>query len=371
MRTRLLFILSVAGLVMALYSAHIYSQQPPAQPPVFNPAPNPYPNGIFANGIIESWQAHGANINIYPEVSGPITEVLVTEGQKVQKGTTLLTIDDSVQRATTEQQKCQADAALAILDQLKAQPRPETLEVSKAQVENAKASLKTAQDQLSKEEEAYSQEPGSISRDALDNARNSAKVAESTLAVAQRQYDLTRAGAWTYDIQTQQKQYESLFKAYRASEALLNKYTIKAPVDGIVLSIEAAPGSYVSSQGAYGTYTGGFSPLVVMGTSQDHLEVRCYIDEILVHRLPDVSNITATMFIQGTDISIPLTFERLQPYVSPKIELSNQRAERVDVRVLPLIFRFDKPKDLNLFPGQLVDVYIGKKQDSSATTKSR
>ena len=35
--------------------------------------------------------------------------------------------------------------------------------------------------------------------------------------------------------------------------ALLQKYTIRAPIDGIVLSIQAAVGSYVSMQGPYGT----------------------------------------------------------------------------------------------------------------------
>jgi len=50
---------------------------------------------------------------------------------------------------------------------------------------------------------------------------------------------------------------------------------------------------------------------------------------------------------------------RVQPFVSPKIELSDQRQERVDVRVLPIIFSFAKPKDLSLYPGELVDVYIG------------
>jgi HlyD family secretion protein len=28
------------------------------------------------------------------------------------------------------------------------------------------------------------------------------------------------------------------------------------------------------------------------------------------------------------------------------------------VRVLPVIFKIEKPKDLNLYPGELVDVYI-------------
>ena len=66
------------------------------------------------------------------------------------------------------------------------------------------------------------------------------------------------------------------------------------------------------------------------------------------------------MSIRGTNIKIPLEFVRVQPFVSPKIELSDQRQERVDVRVLPVIFRFEKPKDLNLYPGELVDVYIGE-----------
>ena len=371
MRNRILVILSIVGTVIAVYSANVFSRRPPAQSPVFNPAANPYANGIYANGIVESLQTEGENINIYPEVSGPITKILVSEGEQVTKGTPLLTIDDSVQRATAEQQKAQAAAALTLLNELKAQPRPETLDVAEAQVGYAKATLKSAQDTLDKQERSYALDPRSVSLDVLDNARNAASVAKSNLKVAQKQYDLTKAGAWSYDIENQQKQYDALSKSYQASAALLSKYTITAPMDGLVLSIESAVGSYVSSQGAYGTYTEGFSPLLVMGTSQNHLEVRCYIDEILVHRLPEPSKMTAKMFIQGTDISIPLTFERLQPYVSPKIELSNQREERVDVRVLPVIFQFEKPKDLNLFPGQLVDVYIGQKQDAFTATKSR
>jgi len=361
MRNRLLIVLSIIGVLLGLYSAYIYGQQPQPQPPVFNPAPNPYAKGIYATGIIESEQTNGENMNIYPEVSGPITQILVAEGDKVQKGDPLLTIDDSVQRATAEQQGSQAEAALAVLEELKAEPRPENLAIAEAQVENAKANLKNVQDQLEKQQRSYDLNPKSVSLDALDNARNAVKVAETTVKVVENQYALTKAGAWIYDIQNQEKQYNALSKAYAASEALLSKYSIRAPVDGVVLSIQAAVGSYVSPQGAYGTYTEGFSPLVVMGTSQNYLQVRSYIDEILVHRLPDPEKMNAQMFIRGTDIHVPLTFSRMQPYISPKIELSNQREERVDVRVLPLIFRFEKPKNLNLFPGQLVDVYVGEK----------
>jgi HlyD family secretion protein len=98
-----------------------------------------------------------------------------------------------------------------------------------------------------------------------------------------------------------------------------------------------------------------------MGDPQNYLGVRCYIDEILIQKLPQPSEIKGEMYIRGTDLHLPLQFVRVQPYVSPKIQLSNQRTERVDVRVLPVIFKFEKPKNASVFPGQLVDVYIGGK----------
>jgi len=35
--------------------------------------------------------------------------------------------------------------------------------------------------------------------------------------------------------------------------------------------------------------------------------------------------------------------------------------EKVDLRVLPVIFRFSPPTGTDVYPGQLVDVYIGEK----------
>ncbi len=361
MRSKIIFIVSGIGLILALVSAYLASEEPKPLPPAFNPAANPYAKGIYAEGIIESAQSHGENINIYPEVSGPITEVLVGEGARVHKGDPLLRIDESVQRATVEQLKAQAEAAHALLAELKAEPRRENLDVAAAQVDNAKAGLKNAEDQLAKVERAYKVEPKSVSLDALDNARNAEKIAATNLEVVDKQYALTKAGAWVYDIQNQERTYVALSKAYASAAALLAKYTIRAPADGIVRSIQAAVGSYVSSQGAYDSYTQGMDPLIVMGAPDDELQVRAYIDEILIDRLADPSKLTAEMFIRGTDKHVALTFVRVQPYVSPKIELSDARQELVDVRVLPVIFRFASPKSLDVYPGELVDVYTNSK----------
>jgi len=290
---RVIFILSIIGLLAGLIAAYAFGIQRKAQPPVFKPVSSPYDSAIYANGIIESNQPSGANINIYPEVSGPITQVLVHEGQQVAAGTLLFTIDNSVAMADTEL---------------------------------AQANLKAALDQYDKRRASYDIDPKSISKDTLDTAENAVSQAAAAL---------------------------------KAAKALLQKYSVKALVDGVVLAVNATVGSYVSSQGNYNSYTQGFDPLVVMGSPQNYLAVRCYVDEILISRLPSAWHIRAQMSIRGTDIKVPLEFVRVQPYVSPKIELSNERQERVDLRVLPVIFRFEK-KDIPAYPGQLVDVYIGQ-----------
>jgi len=354
-------VLAVLGLTAGLIGAYIFGLHAAPQAPAFNPAANPYPKGIYAEGIVESYQNNGENINIYPEVAGTIVDIPVHEGQAVQKDTVLLRLDDSVQRATAAQQKAQAEAALATLEELRAEPRKETFEVSRAQLSYAQAQLRNAQDELQKQEASYEINPKSVSKYALDDARNAVRVAAANLKVIEKQCELTQAGAWTYDIQNQEKIHEADEKAYLSSSALLAKYTIKASADGTVLAINAAVGSYVTPQGTYDTYTQGADPILVMGAGEDYVSVRCYIDEILIHRLAPGPNMQARMFIRGTNINVPLEYVRVQPYVSPKIELSDQRLERVDVRVLPVIFRFKRPRELPVYPGQLVDVYVAEK----------
>jgi HlyD family secretion protein len=357
---KLIFALSFVGLFAGCYVAYLAGIVQPVLPPAFSPPTNPYPSGIYAEGIVESDQPSGENINVYPEVSGTVKQIPVTEGQEVKQGTVLLVLDDSIQRATTEQLESQAQAAFTLLNELKAQPRKETLDVAEAQVVSAQAALKTAQDALDKQQAAYDLNPKSISKDALDSAANAVATAKANLEVACRQRDLTKAGAWVYDINNQERQYDALAKSHLSASALLAKYTLRAPKDGIVLAINPTVGSFVSAQGAYDTYTQGMDPVLVLGSPHAHLNVRCYVDEILVPRLPSPDKLKAQMSVRGSTVKIPMQYLRTQPTVSPKIELSDQRLERVDVRVLPVIFRLDKPTNVNLYPGLLVDVYIGE-----------
>ena len=312
MRNKLLIGSAILGVLLAIGSAYISGIPAKPQSPAFKPASNPYAKGIYANGIVETPQASGENFNLYPEVPGTVIKILVAEGQHVKAGTPLLILDDSVQRATTAS--------------------------AKAQIDVAKATRKNLQDQYGKLKASWALDARSVSKDALDTAENAARGATAGLELAQKQYE--------------------------ASNALLAKYSIKALSEGTVLSVNTAVGSYISSQGVYSSYTGAFRPVMVLGNTEGGLAVRCYIDEILIHRIPDPADIEARMFIHGTDINIPLKFVRIQPNVTPKIELSSQRTERVDVRVLPVIFSFEKRKGVSIYPGQLVDVYIGEKHST-------
>jgi HlyD family secretion protein len=361
MSNRIIFLLAALGTLVALASAYFYGRGEANEAPVFSPATNPYAHGIYANGIVESYQGSGENVNIYPDVSGRIVQILVHEGDHVTSGQPLLVIDNSVQLALAEQQKHEAEAALTSLQELQAQPRQETLDVAAAQVTLARANQKTANDTFEKQRRSYTIDPRSVSKDTLDNDQDALDVAKANLDLARRQYALTKAGAWSYDVRNQQMQYSALQQAYQASNALLEKYTIRAPADGVVLAMNTAQGSYVSAQGAYNAYSQGYDPVVVMGGPQGYLSVRCFVDEILVDRLPSLQHMTAQMSVRGTNLKIPLEFVRMQPYVTPKIELSDQRQERVDLRVLPVIFRFKKPADAAIYPGQLVDVYVAEK----------
>lgn len=306
MKLKGLILLAILGVMAGLISIYVYRDKVPVQAPLAVNY-NPYENGIYATGIIESDQQQGSNINIYPEVAGRVLQINVKDGDNVKKGAPLLSLDDTVQRKIVDK-----DAA---------------------QFSYAKANLKLTQAQYERYLKAYQIDKQSVSKSALDNALQTFEMAKENVKVTEAQY--------------------------LSDQALLEKYRITAPVAGIIFRVVAAVGGYVSSQGAYDTYTQSLLPVVQMGVVSPDLYVRCFVDEILIPKLPKAFQLEARLFIRGEkNAGIPIHFVRLQPYTIPNIQLSSQRIERVDVRVLPLIFKFKKPEQLAIYPGQLVDIYI-------------
>jgi HlyD family secretion protein len=86
MKSRFLFVFSACGILAGILAAYVFGMKQPPLPPAFDPPSDPYAKGVYAEGIVESAQTSGANINLYPEVAGTVREILVTEGQIASPG---------------------------------------------------------------------------------------------------------------------------------------------------------------------------------------------------------------------------------------------------------------------------------------------
>jgi hypothetical protein len=89
----------------------------------------------------------------------------------------------------------------------------------------------------------------------------------------------------------------------------------------------------------------------------EHLQVRADVDEQNAPRLQPGQ--TATAYLKGdTTQPIELMFVRVEPYVVPKTSLTGASTERVDTRVLQVIYSFKRPEDRPVYVGQQVDLFV-------------
>ena len=72
-------------------------------------------------------------------------------------------------------------------------------------------------------------------------------------------------------------------------------------------------------------------------------------------------NTPAVAYIKGRrDVQIPLRFVRIEPYIIPKKSLTGESSERVDTRVLQIIYSFDQPEAK---AGEKIGIYVGQQMD--------
>jgi len=84
--------------------------------------------------------------------------------------------------------------------------------------------------------------------------------------------------------------------------------------------------------------------------------VRVDVDESEAWRVREGAH--AIGHVRGNaDLKTPLQFVRFEPFVVPKQSLTGDSTERVDTRVLQVIYRVER-EDVRLFVGQQLDVFI-------------
>jgi hypothetical protein len=126
-----------------------------------------------------------------------------------------------------------------------------------------------------------------------------------------------------------------------------------------VLQVNTRTGQYANA----GPGPGDQDPLMVLGETNP-LHVRVDIDENEIDRVG--LGTPAIVSPRGNaQRRIRAAFVRAEPLVTPKRSLTNSSTERVDVRVLQLIYAL--PQDASgFFVGQQVDAYIPAKAPSAA-----
>ena len=131
------------------------------------------------------------------------------------------------------------------------------------------------------------------------------------------------------------------------TEVDFDRLVVRALVDGEVLQRNVRPGEYVGAPPG--------QALIVLG-NVGTLHVRVDIDE---HDAPRFRpGAAARGSLRGDPAhQFPLRFVRVEPYVIPKKSLTGDNTERVDTRVLQVIYSVES-KQMPLYVGQQMDVFI-------------
>ena len=176
--------------------------------------------------------------------------------------------------------------------------------------------------------------------------------AHANLQLAKANLALLKAGVWEAD---KAIAYASLQQA-RPGRASANDLGVDAgasPAEGTILQVNLRPGEYVAAA------TG--QSLIVMGNTHP-LYVRVNIDEEDLPRLRLEAPARAKVRGDPTQEEIKVRFVRLEPYVVPKTSLTGINTERVDTRVVQLIYAVEPGSRLvmgkKVLVGQLLDVFI-------------
>lgn len=299
-------LLAVIGLIGAIiFTQTLGSPKAPQPNQLSTPPSTPYEDTVSGLGIVE---ASSRNIEVGSYLSGIVAEVMVVEGSQAKEGDPLFQLDDR-----------QANAQVEVLSK--------QVQAAAANIEVARSALADAQDQLDRSEKLKAGTTVSVG-----------KLQQQRFAVKSAQASLNQAMA----------QHKSMLAQLQQAQITLDQHTVKAPITGRILKTSVNRGEFITA----GPMT---TPPILIG-SDSPMHLRVSIDENDVWRFTG-SNQAKASLRSNKEISFDLDFVRVEPYVQPKRNLNGDVSERVDTRVLEVIYAFD-PGDKPVYIGQQMDVFI-------------
>lgn len=267
------------------------------------PASSPFKHAIAGIGFVE---ANTGNIDVGSFTSGIVQKIHVTEGDVVEANAPLFELDSRSARLQVAIDEHEIKA----------------LEHS---VESAKATYGSAEDLYNRDKQL---------KDGV----------KSRSTIKKTEFDFQKALA---DLNAQKMRLEQARLKHALSLVALDKLIVKAPVAGLILKTYAHIGEYIKEN----TQT----PIITMGNHKP-LYVRVQIDENDVGRYEKGAK--AVGFIRSSSaVMYPLTCVRFEPYALPKNKLSGDSTEKIDTRIVEIVYKIENTKD-DVIIGQQMDVFI-------------
>jgi multidrug resistance efflux pump len=342
------FLLPVAALgmgVLGFYHVFERSQSVPMTVPPENPARVPSEHVVAGSGVVE---AQTENIALGAALPGIVLEVYVPSskvGQHVRAGTPLFRIDDRHLKAQLVVAETQLESAKARLARLERQPRPEELPPSLAKVKAARARTARLQDKYNRAKRLVG--TATVALEEYTDLQLGYGAARQEQAQAEAEYALLKAGAWKPDIVIARATVKEAAARVEQLKTEIGRAAVAAPVDGVVLQVNIRPGERISELDT--------RPLMVLGDI-GRLHVRVDVDERDIPRFR--AGAKAVAYPRGdTNCKLRLVFVRVEPYAIPKKSLTGDNTERVDTRVLQVIYAIE-PGQPRVYVGQQLDVFI-------------
>ncbi len=346
-------IISVLGIGLAVYLVYKQSRPAPTAPPSGQPTKSPFSNRVAGSGLVEPATEI---MNIGTSISGTVQSISVKEGQLLKKGDILFTIDQRDTVAQLGAAKAKLEVATRKVEQLKSMPRVEDVDRAKAIVAQRQSAVDDATLRLQRLNAVEDQ--SAISANEKPTRMFEMNLTTSRLAEAQSELAKLMKGTYPEDLAVAVAEAKVADADVGMLQTDLAQSEVKAPIDGTVLRVNARAGEFAAA----GTLREG---LVVIGQLTP-LHIRVDVDELDAWRF-DPNGKAVAMLRGGKIVEFPIEYVRTVPVVIPKRTLTGENSERIDTRVMEMIYRFtqDNPKVL---PGQLLDVYIDSGLITPATS---
>jgi HlyD family secretion protein len=345
-------LLAIAGVFFAI-SRVVEAQRPePVAQPIVEPPTRPDTVRMIAgSGLVE---ARRENIPIGVNIPGVVTEVFVKKGEKVKAGAPLFRTDDREFKSMLAVREAELAAAKAELHKLMVSPRPEDIPPARATAEEAEARMNDAEAALARTERLF--ERKMIAASDFDKDRYAYYAAKATYGKAKADLEKILAGSWKEDIEISRTAVQLAQSQVESIKINLERLVVRAPMDGEVLQLNVRLGQFAAM-----TWK---EPMIVLGDSK-RLHVRVDLDEPELLYFSKSAEAIATL--KGRPgVRFNLTFVYVEPYVIPKQSLTGNNSERVDQRVLQVIYELADERPVDVYIGQQMVVYLKAVQPSQS-----